>query len=59
MFRKEESMWRACLQASFELEHARATDIMLGMGPWNLDLEAMQVPVRAWHGTAPRTLSPQ
>lgn len=52
MFRKEEDMWRACLRATYLHEDTQATDIMLDVGPWNLDLGAMQVPVRAWHGTA-------
>jgi pimeloyl-ACP methyl ester carboxylesterase len=44
-------IWRMNLDATYRQEGAYATDIILVFGPWQLDLSAMHVPVRAWHGT--------
>jgi pimeloyl-ACP methyl ester carboxylesterase len=50
-FRAAASRWRETLAATHGQEGAYATDIILVFGAWQLDLGAMRVPVRAWHGS--------
>jgi pimeloyl-ACP methyl ester carboxylesterase len=50
-YQEAADIWRLNLDATYCREGAFATDIILVYGPWQLDLSATKVPVRAWHGT--------
>lgn len=51
LFREFESRWRGNLEATLRNEGAYADDVIVVFGPWELDLSAMAVPVRSWHGS--------
>jgi pimeloyl-ACP methyl ester carboxylesterase len=51
LFRQFEGRWRHNLEATQRIEGAYPDDVIIVFGPWGLDLAAMRVPVRAWHGT--------
>lgn len=50
-FQAEANRWRQTLAATYGQEGAYATDVIIAFGPWQLELSAMKVPVRAWHGS--------
>jgi pimeloyl-ACP methyl ester carboxylesterase len=50
-FQAAAPMWRKTLAATYGREGGYATDVLLVFGPWQLDLRALSVPLRAWHGS--------
>lgn len=51
LIRGIEDQWRGNLEATYRTEGAYADDVVTVFGPWGLDVSAMSVPLRAWHGT--------
>jgi pimeloyl-ACP methyl ester carboxylesterase len=56
-YRAAAKKWRQTLAATYGQEGGYATDALIAFGPWELDLRAMRVPVRAWHGGADASAS--
>ena len=48
-------LWQAALAATFGDPDAYADDRIAAVGPWEFDLADVEVPLRAWHGTADAT----
>jgi pimeloyl-ACP methyl ester carboxylesterase len=55
LFERFKDEWIANLDAAHANEGAYAEDLATVFGPWEIDLAALAVPVRAWHGTADAT----
>ena len=51
LIRAFEDQWKGNLETTYRTEGTFADDVLIVFGPWGIDLSAMPVPLRAWHGT--------